>query len=135
MESTQIYTILMREIPSFIGVFASDKIPQVINQFPASFVVNTDPSDKPGEHWVAFHVPKEDVLEFFDSYGQHPSKYGFQDFIRRFSTVIWNAVTIQSPTSNVCGQYCIYFLLKRNSGNSINCIVYHLKKMSNSKFT
>jgi hypothetical protein len=43
----------------FCGVFPSDKLPQTIEKYPCGFVANTDPSSKPGTHWVAFYLPSE----------------------------------------------------------------------------
>ena len=33
------------------GVFAIDKIPKKIKSKPSMFVINTDKSNKPGQHW------------------------------------------------------------------------------------
>ena len=46
--------------------------PKVIDRFPCGFVANTDPSDEPGAHWVAFYFQSERKGEFFDSYGKPP---------------------------------------------------------------
>ncbi|CAB3981379.1 ADP-dependent glucokinase [Paramuricea clavata] len=68
----------------FCGVFPSDKLPQTINRYPCGFVANTDPSSKPGTHWVAFYFPSEEKGEFFDSYGHAPEYYreSFGDFLK-----------------------------------------------------
>ena len=44
----------------FRGVFPSDKLPQTIEKYPCGSVANTDPSNKPGTHWVAFYFPSEE---------------------------------------------------------------------------
>ena len=36
----------------FCGVFPSDKLPQTIDKYPCGIVANTDPSTKPGKHWI-----------------------------------------------------------------------------------
>ena len=36
----------------FGGVYASDQLPETV-RYPCAMVLNTDPADEPGEHWVA----------------------------------------------------------------------------------
>ena len=39
---------------SFSGVHACDELSSIeINKYPKSFVVNTDPMELPGTHWLA----------------------------------------------------------------------------------
>ena len=67
---------LLKNLPGFLGVFASDQIPKIVPKKDLQcFVVNLDPSWKPGSHWVAACVRKEkrkNILEIFDSYGIKP---------------------------------------------------------------
>ena len=110
---------------TFCGVFPSNKLPQTVIKYPCGFVANTDPSDKPGTHWVAFYFPTEEKGEFFDSYGQPPSFYrdSFGDFLNKHSYE-WNFNTrkLQSAWSDVCGQYCIFYLSHRARGYSMSKI-------------
>ena len=72
---------------TFCGVFASYRLPQTIETYPCGFVANTDPSHKPGTHWVAFYFVSKEEGEFFDSYGYPPDHYqnSFKDFLDRHS--------------------------------------------------
>ena len=61
----------------WLGVFARDQVPKLdrSQRRPFALVVNTDPSDKPGTHWIAFFAsaePNAAPLEMFDSYGLSP---------------------------------------------------------------
>ncbi len=107
------------------GVFPSDKLLQTLEKYPCRFVANTDPSGKPGTHWVAFYIPSEGEGEFFDSYGQPPSFYrdSFADFLNKHSYE-WkfNTHKLQSVWSDVCKQYCIFYLSHRARGFSMNKI-------------
>ena len=38
----------------FIGVYSRDQLP-IIKDYPSCFILNTDTSDKPGEHWLAIY--------------------------------------------------------------------------------
>ena len=53
--------------PTFTGCFPTDKIP-FVKSYPSVFIVNTEKSDKKGEHWVAFYMEKGHCL-YFDSFG------------------------------------------------------------------
>lgn len=111
---------------TFCGVFPSDKLPQTIDRYPCGFVANIDPSSESGTHWVAFYFPSEQKGEFFDSYGQPPHHYrdAFEHFLNKH-TLAWefNTRKLQSIWSDVCGQYCIFYLSHRARGQSINKIV------------
>ena len=115
----------------FQGVFPSNLLPETVAVYPSAFVANVDPSNKPGSHWVAFYFTKDQKGEFFDSYGQVPSIYSadFTKFLHN-NTKMWthNKKELQAMNSNVCGQYCLYFILKRCRGNSMYSIVYPFSK-------
>ena len=53
----------------FRGVFAIDEMNLIKTvSYPSSFVINLDPSYKPGSHWVAVYFDKNGVSEYFDSF-------------------------------------------------------------------
>ena len=69
---------------SFSGVYACDELTSIeINKYPKSFVVNTDPMELPGTHWIAIYFNEQMKGEFIDSYGKHPIHYNkhFLDFM------------------------------------------------------
>ena len=70
----------------WLGVFPADRLPSRITQFPRGLVANTDPSTKPGMHWVAMYFPDASTSEFFDSYGFPPSFYSpyFEKLLGKF---------------------------------------------------
>ena len=109
----------------FCGVLPSDRLPQRVDRSPCGFIINTDPSTKPGTHWVAFYFPSEQKAEFFDSYGQPPEHYKHiaKDFLNKH---VWtfNTRKLQSAWSGVCGQYCIFYLCHRARGYSMKKIVH-----------
>ena len=96
------------------------------NRYPCGLVVNTDPSDEPGTHWVAFYFPSKGKGEFFDSYGHPPDYYNssFKNFLERHSREwSFNNRKLQSVWSDVCGQYCIFYLIHRAPEKSMKKIV------------
>ena len=56
----------------FTDVLPSDRLPHEIRKKPRGYILNTDPSDKPGSHWVAMYLTEDGKGEFWDSYGQAP---------------------------------------------------------------
>lgn len=135
MNTLDIQRILRRDPYTtryFVGVFPSDKIPP-IQTFPAVLVINTDKHTDVGSHWLALFIEENRTLEFFDSYGLHPETYGedIARFVMNYPKLKYNTVSLQSPTSNVCGQYCIYFLVKRCQGFCMNFIVCNLTGKKN----
>lgn len=109
----------------FLGVFPFDLFPleTFLETSPSRAmccIVNSDPSNKPGTHWIAFFMDKANqirnnipILEFFDSYGLPPSAYSFKPISPTVCTVISNKYTLQSYSSNVCGHYCLMYLYLR----------------------
>ena len=76
---------------SLAGVYACDQLPSVeINEYPKSFVVNTDLMELPGTHWIAVYFNEKIKGEFFDSDGKHLIHYNkyFLDFMNR-NAVEW----------------------------------------------
>ena len=127
----------------FCGVFPRDKLPERIDKFPCGLIANTDPSSEIGSHWLAFFFTEEQngqqnavSGQFFDSFGQPPSYYSssFEHFLDKHSSE-WdfNKRKLQSSWSDVCGQYCIFYLSHRARGHSMNKIVQFFSKdtMSN----
>jgi hypothetical protein len=96
----------------FQGVFSIDTLPLD----PRLLVCNTDPSNKPGKHWVAIYVDSLGHGEFFDSFGQKSSR-AFEDCMNRHCrTWIFNTAQLQSISSSYCGFYCCIYCMLRCRG-------------------
>ena len=110
MNSQQIDRILKRHVGRrFQGVFSSDNLPER----PTLLIANTEPANRPGDHWVAISVDRSGNGQYFDSYGRPPSKT-FRDYMNRHcrkKTWTYSRKQLQSAASNVCGQYCIVWCL------------------------
>ena len=107
---------------NFLGVFPADKAPIPSNQTPPfAFVVNTDPSDKPGAHWVAvYKASRKAKLEFFDSFGLPLSLYPSLTHLipPSPSDYEYNHHSFQSLNSRVCGFYSLAYIYLRASHRS-----------------
>ena len=107
----------------FLGVFPRDEMPSIIF-YPSCFIVNTEPSFKKGEHWLAMYFDKSRNCFFFDSFGHDPSFFNMSKYIKKYSSGIkYNKDCIQDNFSDTCGHYCVFFLLLINRGFSLDRII------------
>ena len=83
---------------------------------------NTDPHDLPGTYWVAMYFTSPGKSKFFDSYGFPPKVYGMEDYILRNITMYNDDLPLQFITSDVCGDYCLFYLLHRARNKDLNTI-------------
>jgi len=119
MKSSQILKALQfhpQTKSTFGGVFARNKVPTIPKGKCISFVVNTDPSSKPGEHWVAFFITPSEVY-YFDPYGIPPT--GFKRIINSRGKQYYFGQRLQG-LGRMCGHYCLYFILCMRSYYTFN---------------
>ncbi len=106
-----------------VGVYAADRLPSGRRQNrPCAYVVNTDTSDGPGEHWICLFFSKIEPPEYFDSYGRIPS-VAIEAFLGETTVYLRNNCVIQSPLSTACGQHVIHYILNRCRGYSMKNII------------
>ena len=109
---------------NFLGVLASDQLPkQDLVKLPAMAIINTHPSTKPGEHWLAIFISSKKHGYFFDSFGNSPDYKHFPASIKRFlsrncHTTSHSVKQVQSNFSMACGQHCVFFLFNIQRGVS-----------------
>jgi len=71
MNTYELDRLIRRYVTRFDGVFSCDRLPTK----PTLFVCNTDPSYKPGKHWIDIYVADDGRYgEFFDSLGRRPNR-------------------------------------------------------------
>lgn len=125
MQGIEILSLLANETTTrhrFGGVYASDQLPDSSSILQSTFfVVNLDESDKEGSHWVAIHFDPHGESEYFDSYGLPPLKDSIEEFMN--SNYVWNTACLQSSSTTVCGQYCVYFIYSRCNGISYETVI------------
>jgi hypothetical protein len=115
MNTTKIERLLANQ-PGFQGVFSSDKLPQK----PRLLVCNTDPSWRPGEHWIAIYVDKNGRGEYFDSFGRKPNKHFERYLNNNCASWTFNKKRLQSRISSFCGYYACLFVVLRPRGFDMN---------------
>lgn len=125
MNNFQIDFILHSVMGStFGGVWPCDLLPSKIDKRPLYLVVNTDPKDKQGQHWVGIILEAEDgTASFFDSYGHGPNADFYPKHFNRFLSrnaleIRYNRRQVQDHFSSTCGAHVIFFLCQRFKGLS-----------------
>ena len=135
MDSAEIREILnkhCREV--FGGVFSANDF--VIPKNPSFLVLNTHESGLPGQHWVCLYV-NETRSEFFDSMALAPwqyHEYWHSTLLELSPSYCYNTERLQAPGSNVCGEYCIAYVILRSRGFSFESVLKMLQKINLKNF-
>jgi hypothetical protein len=95
----------------FTDVLPSDRLPHEIRKKRRGYILNTDPFLKPGSHWVAMYLTEDGKGEFWDSWIYSQNFTQFLD--KHCGTFTWNRRILKAPSSDVCGQYTLFFALHR----------------------
>ena len=125
MNTSQLERILQTDVMTsdmYRGVYAMDTLPELQH---GSYIINTDDADEPGEHWLAVFNDNGDV-EYFDSFGRAPWYERLKLFLG--TEYKYNATPLQLLFSNACGFYCVYYILNRCRGYSMEEIMNILKR-------
>ena len=98
--------------PEFLGVFALNRIP--IQPVPVNknvkFIINLDPDDLPGSHWVAVRRTEGRGF-YFDSFGRVPPLEIQNWLVQNCHVWTYNPIVVQKKSNKViCGYLCIEFL-------------------------
>ena len=109
---TQAIMRLMDLTPDFHGVWPCNRIPELREN--SSFIINTDPENKPGEHWVAIFIEGKKLF-FFDSFGRRIDEFSnpFKSIMNQYSkdyTVVVESKYLQNIFSDTCGYWTIYYI-------------------------
>lgn len=95
----------------FKGAYPCDRIPKLNSG--ESVIVNTDPHNKPGEHWTGLYCDGDDKYLFYDSFGGN-----YDEVIPKLKTYL-KATDIFS-TKTVRQNYSQYFC----GASSLTWLVY-----------
>lgn len=103
----------------FLGVLPCDQ---------SMTIINTHPSELPGEHWLAVYFTREGTACFFDSFGNPPDDERFPYTIKNFlvtnsTNTLYSARRVQDFTTDVCGQHCVFFLHQLARGHGYNDVM------------
>ena len=120
MNTADIYKVC-KSNKVFGGVYAKDTYRQVPKQAKL-YVVNTDPSWSPGEHWfVVDHTQEPCVV--FDSYGAKSPTSSSKFWQGTLGTAYYFNDILQGATTNVCGDYCVFYVFCVHQLHPLNVVL------------
>lgn len=127
MNTFQILTQL-RGYKDFIGVFPCDRLP--VLKSGQGMIVNTDPHNEPGAHWVSFYRSPEGCLEYFDSFGLPPLVPQLRNYINRCDHNIftYSTIQVQHESSQTCGNHCISYIKHRLLNQPLSSLLAHFTR-------
>ena len=112
--------------PYFYGMVACNGLPcRPIKKELCGYIVNMDPLDRPGRHWLAISTHSGNVWEVMDSFALPLESYEttepLLDWLKRqWKYVIYNGQSLQLIYSNSCDDYALFYLKDRVRGQSMN---------------
>ena len=74
-----------------------------------SIIINLQNSNEPGSHWIALKRVKNTIF-IFDSFGIGYLPMAIFKVYKNFK-IIANIYRIQNISSNLCGMFCVLFIL------------------------
>ena len=98
---------LLRDYKFFIGCFSKDQVKLIENN--KSIIINLQNSNQPGSHWIALKRVNNTIF-VFDSFGIGYLPIGIFKVFKNFK-IITNIYRIQDISSNLCGMFCVLFIL------------------------
>ena len=113
---------------AFIGVFPIDHLPKRLPALPALFIINTNTSNLPGQHWKAVYISKNHYGELFDSLAV-PVSIKMQQWMNKHAQRwISSKLTLQNPLSPSCGGYVLYYVMTRLNYKSLKACIKPFSK-------
>ena len=91
--------------------------------YPPSFVINLNPSYKPGSHWVAVYFDKNGVGEYFDSFACYPPQEVVHFLCSHAKGWQYNHMQVQELYTTMCGQFFVFYLYEKSQGPTLEVIL------------
>ena len=98
---------LLKDFRNFIECFSKDQLSLIENN--KSIIINLNNSNQPGSHWIALKRV-DNVIYIFDSFGIEYLPIGIFKTFKNYK-IVTNIYRIQDISSNLCGMFCVLFIL------------------------
>jgi hypothetical protein len=114
------------------GVLPVDRLPTYqLRRTPRLYIINTDDSSGPGEHWILVYFKNSRGI-YFDSYGFDVQDSRIKNFLAKNSiSYIYNSRHLQGALSQTCGYYCLYVARRLARGYSLSRILQDFRTFNN----
>ena len=110
--------------PYFYGSVACDRLPKKPDKkAPRAYIVNTDPHDQPGQHWLALWT-YQNVYEVMDSYAIPLERYEQATPLREWIVRHWkymlaNGKSLQAVNSKSCDDFALLYMKAKVRGSTL----------------
>lgn len=114
MSNDYLHTLIKKrlKVKSCLGVYAVDECPPMKNQ--QTVILNTDPSDRPGKHFIALYKVASNTI-LFDSASNSLELYPlFSVILSKKGLSPQHRIPlqpIQDLSSNFCGFFCLDYIM------------------------
>ena len=98
---------LLKDNKNFMGCFSKDQIKLIGNN--KSMIINLQDANQRGSHWIALNRVNNTIF-VFDSFGIGYIPVGIFKVFKNLK-IITNIYRIQDISSNLCGMFCVLFIL------------------------
>lgn len=117
------------------NVYAANRLPLHVKT-PTYLISNLDKDIEPGSHWIAMHIDRNGVGQYFDSYGRPPTGYHRGFLNRNARQWDFNRYRLQHDLTSVCGEYSLTYLYYKFYGNTMMDFIkfFSINKISNDIF-
>lgn len=107
---------------NYLGALPSDYYE--LNKFsetkrPCYIIFNTDPSFKPGEHWVSMVINGDNTVHYFDSNGMRPTKRLYKFMKDNGLKLTWFNREPYQNKDGLCGAYAMHYLIQKAKGKPL----------------
>ena len=111
---------VMHMTPDFYGILPCCEIEQFKKHNVVGLIVNTDPHNKAGKHWIGLYKEGE-MLNFFDSFGRDIKDFSepFASIMKDFSSglqLVTNKMQYQNVLYDTCGRWTYFYIFSRICG-------------------
>ena len=108
-------------------VCSRDLLPKTKPSNVRAYIINTDSSNQPGEHWIGlYYYENSKEAYYFDSYGLPPYHEEILEFLKKTSNKwTFNNQQVQDWFSETCGLYCVFTLDALAKGYDIQQYLQH----------
>ena len=110
-----------RTLRVFGDVLPVDRLPKNrLRRKPRLYIINTDESTKPGEHWILTYFHNNGKGVYFDPYGFDVHDTRIKHFLdKNCIHYIHNSRHLQGALSHTCGHFCVYVARRLARGFSL----------------
>ena len=104
----------------YIGTFPLNSPPFYLKPN-TCFIINTQSANLPGEHWLAVNITYTNI-ELFDPFGLYYPSSLVNYLTRSSKHVTFNRKQYQDFNTNLCGYYCLKWLVDKYKYSEISNI-------------